>query len=263
MATIYSIVNRKDGKNTTYIGSTTLPIRIRFTRHIGDLRLNRHGNQHLQRAWNKYGEGAFEFSVIELAEDDQVAEREQFWMDKYRKDNIAPLYNSGLDARLPRLGAKNSPEATAKTVAANKGRKHSKEARQKMSEARKGNKYHLGHKHSRESIEKMRRAQLGKTQSPETRMKIGNALRGRKRPPEVVEKVAAARKAVGYKSTRGHLGHKHSEESRLKISNALIGRPMTEDHKKKIGDALRGKKKPDGFSDKIKEAWIKRKSNVA
>lgn len=40
-------------------------------------------NIHLQRAWNKYGEDAFEFYIIEQCEESILAEREQFWISNF------------------------------------------------------------------------------------------------------------------------------------------------------------------------------------
>src|ERR1035437_397640 len=50
---IYKIINKIDGKY--YIGSSD-HIKRRWYSHRTELRKNRHGNQYLQRARNKYGE---------------------------------------------------------------------------------------------------------------------------------------------------------------------------------------------------------------
>ncbi len=39
----------------------------------------------------------------------------------------------------------------------------------------------------------------------------------------------------------------------------LFGRPQSEEHKQKVSNALRGKKKPEGFGDKVKAALTGRK----
>jgi hypothetical protein len=41
----------------------------------------------------------------------------------------------------------------------------------------------------------------------------------------------------------GISGYKHTEETKILISNLHKGKNLTEDHKKKVGDSLRGKKK--------------------
>ena len=54
---IYCIINIQNGKK--YIGSS------KNIRKRAELRHNNHDNQHLQNAWNKYGEEKFDFYVIE------------------------------------------------------------------------------------------------------------------------------------------------------------------------------------------------------
>ena len=56
---IYKILNKANGK--FYIGSTNKVSR-RWTHHKSNLKYNRHCNQKLQRAYNKYGKDNFEFS---------------------------------------------------------------------------------------------------------------------------------------------------------------------------------------------------------
>lgn len=58
----YKIENRLN--RDKYIGITTDPI-VRKNRHFNKLRKNKHFNPHLQNAFNKYGEQAFFFEIIE------------------------------------------------------------------------------------------------------------------------------------------------------------------------------------------------------
>lgn len=59
---IYMIENQINGMR--YIGqSDNIP--KRWTQHRSNLRGNRHENDHLQKAFNKYGEDAFTFQVLE------------------------------------------------------------------------------------------------------------------------------------------------------------------------------------------------------
>jgi group I intron endonuclease len=59
---IYKIINKVNGKY--YIGSS-YRICVRWNRHKNLLFKNKHENEHLQRAWNKYGGENFEFVIIE------------------------------------------------------------------------------------------------------------------------------------------------------------------------------------------------------
>lgn len=78
---IYVIYNNVNGK--FYVGSTTHSFRLRWYAHLYQLRLNKHSNFILQRAWNKYGENAFEFRIVEILEKDQelILYREQYYLD--------------------------------------------------------------------------------------------------------------------------------------------------------------------------------------
>lgn len=91
---IYKITNLIDNK--IYIGKS-LDVNSRKYSHIYLLRRNRHGNIHLQRAWNKYNEENFEFSIIELVTEDQLNIREIYYID-----TLKPEYNimKTLDKRL-------------------------------------------------------------------------------------------------------------------------------------------------------------------
>jgi predicted GIY-YIG superfamily endonuclease len=62
---IYMILNCVNGK--LYIGCATY-LRKRKAAHRCELSKGEHHSEHLQRAWKKYGERAFEFIVIETVE---------------------------------------------------------------------------------------------------------------------------------------------------------------------------------------------------
>lgn len=63
---IYKIQNHISNK--CYIGSS-VDIYYRMKDHRQTLEKNKHCNIKLQRAWNKYGENAFEFEVIEVLDE--------------------------------------------------------------------------------------------------------------------------------------------------------------------------------------------------
>ena len=137
---VYEIINLADGKMTSYIGSS-VNIKSRWKGHVHDLCQGVHGNSYLQRAWNKYGEGAFSFCVLEQVKDgENLLEREQYWLDRmFEEGNV---YNIARDAVAPMQGLTFSEEHKRKIGEANKGKnnrlwgKHlSKEVRRKMSEA--------------------------------------------------------------------------------------------------------------------------------
>ena len=75
---VYKITNLVNGK--IYVGSSK-DIGQRWNQHKEYLNKNIHGNTHLQRAWDKYGENNFKFEIIEECEPVVRFEREQFYLN--------------------------------------------------------------------------------------------------------------------------------------------------------------------------------------
>lgn len=114
---IYTITNTANGKR--YVGSSH-NARQRWWQHTSSLDLGKHHSRYLQRAWNKYGAESFCFDVLEYVPENQLIEREQYWIDTLRAAN-------------PRYGYNISP-----TAGRTAGVKASDETRRKQSETRKG-----------------------------------------------------------------------------------------------------------------------------
>ena len=88
---IYSIYCKENNKY--YIGSassTRNPRKdkrgflARLKRHTIDLRNNKHRNKYLQYSWNKYGEKAFEFSIIEFCSPEECNNKELYYISEYK-----------------------------------------------------------------------------------------------------------------------------------------------------------------------------------
>lgn len=77
---IYCIENKVNSKK--YIGQSN-NIYARWYNHKYCLNHNRHGNNHLQNAWNKYGENNFDFTILELCDDEIIDSKEQYYIEKY------------------------------------------------------------------------------------------------------------------------------------------------------------------------------------
>jgi len=220
---IYKIKHTASGK--LYVGSAVLLSR-RLARHKTDLKGGVHDNCKLQRAWDKHGSDAFEFTVIEYVDVlENLVEREQYWMDSMRAVengyNLCPVAGSC-------LGTKKSAESIARSANAHRGMKRSEETKALIRAARA--------RQAPMSIEGRARisaALATRIVSDETRTKLSKANKGRKmsdaaceanrqghiglrRSPESIAKTTAAR-----------LGSKHTDESKRKMSAWQIGRKMS------------------------------------
>jgi group I intron endonuclease len=149
---IYAIVNEATGM--VYVGSTTSLYR-RFYEHQRQLRGCRHCNSRLQRSWDKLGERAFRFVVLELiASPTQLVGRETHWFDVLRLETA--LYNFQDPVTNPMLGRTHSPETREKCRAAQANRpSDSAETRKLKSLA------HLGIALTEEHRRKIARARAG------------------------------------------------------------------------------------------------------
>lgn len=122
---IYAIVNKINGK--LYYGST-LNFKTRKNDHFKTLRSQSHRNPHLQHAFNKYGNNAFEFIIVEYVQPDDLLIVEQ----KYLDANIGG-YNIAVNAEASRRGIPCSNITRQKISNSLKGKKQSLETRTKKS----------------------------------------------------------------------------------------------------------------------------------
>lgn len=76
---IYLIKNNISKKE--YIGQS-INIEKRWKDHKKDLRNNIHKNQHLQNAYNKYGENNFNFYILEECDKSILNDKEKFYIKK-------------------------------------------------------------------------------------------------------------------------------------------------------------------------------------
>lgn len=86
---IYRFTNTINGK--MYIGMSN-HINYRRKQHLRDLRRNDHVNRHFQAAFNKYGEDAFRWDILEYCAVEVLEERERYWIAFY--DSFAHGYNA-------------------------------------------------------------------------------------------------------------------------------------------------------------------------
>ncbi|WP_003297534.1 NUMOD3 domain-containing DNA-binding protein [Stutzerimonas stutzeri] len=232
---IYAIRNKQSQKS--YIGSA-VNIDRRLKEHRQRLKAGAHHSPKLQRAWAKYGEDCFEFVLLERVEINDLIAREQFWMDHHGSAlhgyNVCPVAGSI-------LGVKRSAETRAKMSASQARRVFaplSDEHKKSISLALKGR------SKSPDTRAKLSAAHKGKTVSAETRAKLSAATLGMKHTEEAKSRIGAAAK-----------GRVKSEAERANISAARVGRifgPLTEEHKRNISKASKGRKQtPESVAKRV------------
>lgn len=193
---VYAIVNKKNSRQ--YIGSSC-DIYKRWWTHVHFLRLGKHINKHLQRAWNKYGEENFNFVILLRCAREDLLENEQNFLD-----NTSPKYNFCVTAG-SLLGIKTTAKIRAKMSAAAKNRKPiTEETRARVFAANK-------RKVTPEFRAKLSAAGMGHEVSAETRAKISVSLK-KYTTPEVRARMSTRNK-----------GQIISPETRIKMSATRRG----------------------------------------
>ena len=173
----------------------------RWREHISRLRKGTAPNPKLQNTWRKYGANAFEFTVLEDCPIEKLVEREEFWMLA-----LAPTCNLADAADAPMRGRTASAETRQKLSAAMKGKPKSAEHRRKIGEAQRG--------------------KFVKSPSEEQRQVVSAKLKG-KLPWNTGITMSDEQKhgmSERMKGNKNLLGHVHSEETRRKMSEAHKGK---------------------------------------
>lgn len=207
---IYEIVNLVNGKR--YVGSA-VDAPHRFREHRWRLAAGTHHSRHLQSAWIKHGEAAFDFRVIHECAPHLLIAEEQAEFDRKRPEyNVCPIAGSTLGKRHTaeakakigdRLrGSKRNPSVVEATAAQLRGRKLTPERTAHLA----GNAHAKGAKHS----EGWKAANAERLQK-----QYEDGVRSRERPPEYREKIAAS----------------------------LRGRTLSAEHRAKVSAAMKGKKR--------------------
>lgn len=187
---VYEILNLENGKR--YIGSSAKGVEARLAGHIKRLRANRHGNRHLQSAWNLYGESAFALRAIFHCSAQDCVEFEQHFMDQQPRDtlyNLAPKAGSILGLKWSDE-SKGNLEHKAKRAAAIKTSWTDPERKAKMSSAMKAiwkdPEYRARFSDARKATWK----------DPECKVKISAAIKFAWKDPECRAKVSTAMKTL-------------------------------------------------------------------
>lgn len=155
---IYKITNTIN--NHFYIGSTKQGFKRRWHNHLLCLRKGIHNNPHLQNSYNKYGENAFVFSILEIV---TIPEQCIIFEQKYINE-LKPEYNILMIAR-ENCSSSFSEERRKRISESSKRLKHTDEFKKNLSLRLIGNTY-------------VRGKNLGK-RSDETRLKMSKAKKGK------------------------------------------------------------------------------------
>lgn len=166
---IYCIENTVSSKK--YIGQS-VNVNNRWRQHRNELNKNCHFNDYLQKSWNKHGESCFRFYVLEYCNEEDLDEREIYYIELYntlnrdygynlktggqsnpslseesRKKLSESIQKSYLDPNRRKIQRDNAlkqwtnPEIKAKISGPNSamyGKHHTNEAKEKISQANKG-----------------------------------------------------------------------------------------------------------------------------
>jgi group I intron endonuclease len=146
---------------TVYVGSSRV-CRNRIRRHIHDLNSGIHHSIYLQRAWNKYGEDAFNAMLIETCAEKNLLRNEQRYLniEKNKKKSFNICFVAGNCA-----GVKQSDETKEKRAKKLRGSKRTPEQCRRISEARKINGISKEHQELLNKISSKRRFLLTKKQA--------------------------------------------------------------------------------------------------
>lgn len=207
-----------------YVGQTRVSIKRRWDKHCLK------SNSLLYRSIEKYGKENFYVDQIEKIETNTLSEcctklnnSEVYWIDKLK--TFSPNgFNLTTGGKMTKI---------------------SNETKLKIGLKSKGNKFRLGQspwnkgkKSSEETKKKLSDINKGKKHSKETIAKRSASLKGRKYSQESIQKRINTRRLNG--------SYVFSEEHKRKISEAAKGKkrgPLSEEHKRKIGISNKGLRK--------------------
>lgn len=169
-----------------YIGSAIKPKRRRWE-HWDALKKQRHHCVALQRAWDEYGEDAFEFEIIEEVSDEaKLLGIEDTYLARYAGN--PECYNTAMSTQIP-----SSTQAEVREKISHSLREHYAENEHPRQ----------GKKHTPETLAKIaanrtppsgeNHYRYGKTLDEETRKKIGDTQRGKKKGPRTFTPEGLAR----------------------------------------------------------------------
>lgn len=271
---IYEIRNRLSGKS--YIGSAK-EFKERWKDHSSSLRNNKHQNKHLQYSFSKGTESLshdnfVEFHVVEIMQGsskEERLEREAYWIEQaietYGRENV---YNMRLDPKQENKEWSNNPNKTKEKMSvSHRGKKLSEQTKKRISVAKKGiPNLAIGIPRSEVTKQRISRANKGKRRSDEAKKRMREANNGH--VPWNKGLIGEANPMYGHevseetkrKISKANKGRVMSEEIRRKISECHKGIPCSEAAKEKLRKAFSGRVVSEETRIKLKQAWEKRRT---
>lgn len=242
MIGIYGIKNKINEK--IYVGQS-IKIENRYSRHMMELKKNKHPNKHLCNSYKKYGKECFELLILEECKKEELNIKEEKWINNFPKGK---LYNKNF--YITDLSGDKNPFF---------GKKHKFESKKKMSNWKKEN--YLGEKNpnfgKRWTIQQKKINVLRNTKTKLTEenvMEIKDLLLdGKLKDKEIANKFGISRTVVTRISNGTRwaniTGGKIIGKERRGLRN--IGKKMSEDQKEKIRKAITGIRRSEETKDKI------------
>ena len=206
------MVNKK-----VYIGRS-IRLRERYTHHLLHLRSGKHGNPYLQASFDKHGESCFLYGIIEFAPQEELHERELYWINQFKSDDDKHGYNMVMAGNNIGSLSVAHRKKISEALMGRKGKTPSAEVRAKISAALK------------KQSDILRARATGVPCRDETRKKIAATLSGRRLSDEHKLHIALggtgrtttletkAKISAFHKGNKWNLGHKRSPETRALLS---------------------------------------------
>jgi group I intron endonuclease len=191
---VYIIRNTINGK--LYVGSSN-NLKYRIARHLYMLKSSTHYNRHLQAAFDKYGQDAFQFQIVEECSIEEQIAREEYYTQLHKA--LDPSFGYNL-APHPFQGAR--------------GVKWSEASRAQLSNTLK------------QTYASGQRVKIFVKHNEQTRKRIGEAGKGR---------ISANRRAIWCHQTGREYSSLHQAAAELRLSVSTIGDVVTGRHKSAYG----------------------------